>query len=101
MFKKIKTYLFGPESDREGNARSYLAQAELSERMMWSVGLAMKLGLKVYIRVDIGNLTHAFSVQGKDDPTLQHIYDVANASWKTSLEQANEAIRGDYDKSGS
>jgi len=65
---------------------------------MWSLGLAMKLELRVYVQIDVGNKSHGISVKGKDDPTLQYLYDLANESWKASLADAKEAILAEQDK---
>jgi len=98
MFSKISKLLSKVKKDRPAgkiSAKDYLKQADLSEKMMRSIGIAMKLDLKVYVRLDIGNQTHAFAVQGKNDPTLDHLYDVAYCSWKSCVEAANEAILDD------
>jgi hypothetical protein len=55
---------------------------------MWSLGLAMKLDLRVYIEVKVGKMEHGISVKGKDDPTLQYLYDLAREQWKVSVEEA-------------
>lgn len=103
MFQKIKDLLQGAGKNRQGrevSSKVFLAQADLSERLMWSLGLAKKLGLRVYIRIDVGNQSHGISVQGKDDPTLEYLYDLANESWKGSLTDAKEAILAEQEKNG-
>lgn len=103
MLKKIRQYLSKFKENRgpaQSAAKDYLSQAKLSEEMMWSIGLAMRLDLPVYVRIDIGKQTHAFKVSGRDNPTLQHLYDVANESWKVCLEQANEAVLDDRRETG-
>jgi hypothetical protein len=103
MLKKIRQYLSKFKENRgpvKAAAKDYLSQARLSEEMMCSIGLAMRLELAVYVRIDIGKQTHAFKISGRDNPTLQHLYDVANESWKVCLEQANEAILDDQRETG-
>ena len=103
MFKKIKELLSGIGNNRKGreiSSKVFLAQAALSEKLMWSLGLAKKLGLRVYIRIDVGNQSHGISVQGKDDPTLDYLYDLANESWKASLKDAWEAKLAERVKMG-
>jgi hypothetical protein len=103
MFKKIKKLLQGLGEGRQGrevSSKVFYAQADLSEKLMWSLGLAKKLGLRVYIRIDVGNQSHGISVQGKDDPTLEYLYDLANESWKASLEDAKQAVLAEQDKNG-
>lgn len=101
MFKEIKRLLSKIGSSRAGretSSRAFLAQADLSEKLMWSLGLAKKLGLRVYIRIYVGNQSHGISVQGKDDPTLDYLYDLANESWKASLADAKEASLAEQEK---
>jgi hypothetical protein len=103
MFQKIKGLLSKLRKNRpEGEKLSemHLQQADLSEGLMLSLGLAMKLNLRVYIRVDVGNQSHGISVQGKDDPTLQYLYDLANESWKACSMDALEAKTEVWDKTG-
>jgi hypothetical protein len=102
MLKKIKGFLqrfVKNQPRRETSSEALLAQADLSERLLWSLGLAKKLGLRVYIRIDVGNRSHGISVQGKDDPTLEYLYDLANESWKACLIDANEAKSAERAKS--
>jgi hypothetical protein len=94
MLSKVRGFLSSLKKDRQGRERSseaFLAQADLSEKLLWTLGLAKKLGLRVYIRIDVGNQSHAISVQGKDDPTIGYLYDLADESWKSSLVDAKEA----------
>ena len=103
MFSKIRRLLSKVKKDRPAgkmDAKAYLVQADLSQQMMLSIGLAMKLDLKVYVRLDIGNKTHAFSIQGKDDPILKYLYELASDSQKDSIEAANKALLEDMAKTG-
>lgn len=94
MFQKIKGFLSKFKNNRtvgEKLSEMHLRHAQLSEALMLSLGVAIKLELKVYIRVDVGNRSHGLSVQGKDDPTLQYLYELANESMKDSCKAALEA----------
>jgi hypothetical protein len=98
MFSKIRQLLSKVKKDRPAgkvDSEMHESQADLSENLMWSLGLAMKVGLRVYIEVRVGTRRHGISVQGKDDPTLQYLYDLANAQWKVSTEDALGAKSGD------
>jgi hypothetical protein len=98
MLQKIKGLLSKLRKNRpEGEKLSemHLQQADLSEGLMLSLRLAMKLNLRVYIRIDVGNQSHGISVQGKDDPTLEYLYDLAWESWKACSMDALEAKAAD------
>ena len=82
------------------DAEMHENQADLSESLMWSLGLAKKLGLRVYIEIHVGSRAHGISVQGKDDPTLEYLYELANAQWKVSQEDALGAKLDDVEEKG-
>lgn len=103
MFSKIIRLLSKVKKDRPAgkvDAEMHQSQADLSESLMWSLGLAMKLDLRVYIEIHVGTRGHGISVQGKDDPTLQYLYDLANAQWKVSQEDALGAKLDDVEENG-
>ena len=97
MFSKIESFLQKFGKGRATGKNSviwyYTRQEELSEKMMDTIGVAMKVGLEIRVRLDIGNQSHCFRVNGAEDPTVQYLYDLAEASMHAHRKDKNEAIR--------
>jgi hypothetical protein len=88
MFKKIRRFLFGPSEGRTG-AKESLRQARLARELMYDLGIARELDIRIDLDVRIATSHHSLSIPGgKNSPACKWLYELAAGSWHQAKGEA-------------
>ncbi len=80
MFKQMKTWFWGSDPGKDKRVGENVQQAYLSQQIVNTLDVALKLDLKVTIQISVGGRQHAMRVPGKNNPIVEALRDLAEAN---------------------